>query len=205
MIVFDCEIVKGIAKHDEDRIPGIEYCDGWKDFDNMGISVICAYDYDEERHRVFCKDNFAAFQELINATDFVIGFNSLAFDNPLCAANDIHIPAEKSYDLLVEIWDAAGLEREFHYPSHTGYGLDACALVNFGISKSGNGAMAPVLWQRGQIGDVIDYCLNDIRLTKALLDIAIEEGGILNPNMHGADLLEIDVSRLLNSELGMGN
>jgi len=194
MIIFDCEIIKGIAKCDEEKIDGIEYCDGWRDFEGMGISVICAYDYAEERHRVFCKDNFDAFQELVNATDIVIGFNSLAFDNPLCAANGIDIPEAKSYDLLVEIWDAAGLSREFQHPSHIGYCLDACAKATFGIQKSGNGAMAPVCWQRGQIGEVIDYCLNDIRLTKALVDVAIEEGGFVNPKNYS--MLHIDTGRL---------
>ena len=195
MIIYDCEIVKGVDKHPEDRIDDIEYCDGWRDFEGMGISVICAYDYAEERHRVFCRDNFDAFQQLIDCTDIVIGFNSLAFDNPLCRANGINIPDEKSYDLLVEVWKAAGLAPEFEYPSHIGYGLDACAEVNFGIRKSGNGAMAPVCWQRGQIGEVIDYCLNDIRLTKALIDVAIEEGGFLNPK-DGGHILDINTERL---------
>jgi len=195
MIIFDCEIIKGIAKHPEDRIEDIEYCDGWKDFEGMGISVICAYDYAEDRHRVFCQDNLDAFQELVDSTDIVIGYNSIAFDNPLCAANNINIPASKSYDLLVEIWDAAGIGREFHYPSHVGYGLDACASLNLGTQKSGNGAMAPVCWQRGQIGDVIDYCLNDIRLTKGLIDMVIKEGGLLNPK-NGEAILMIDTDRL---------
>jgi len=189
MIIYDCEIIKGIAKHPEERIDGIEYCDGWRDFKGMGISVICAYDYAEDRYRTFCQDNFDAFQKLVDSTDIVIGFNSLAFDNPLCNANGINIPDAKSYDLLVEIWDAAGLGREFKFPSHIGYGLDACALVNLGAQKSGNGAMAPVCWQRGHIGDVIDYCLNDVRLTKALVDLAMTKGALLNPIFSEPEML----------------
>jgi hypothetical protein len=39
--IFDLEIIKAIPPKDEaDRIPGIEYCAGWKDFENMGISCI---------------------------------------------------------------------------------------------------------------------------------------------------------------------
>lgn len=181
MIIFDCEIVKAIAKKPEDRIPGIQYCEGWRDFSGMGISVICAYDYSTTRYRVFCQDNFAEFQKLVHEAGKVIGFNSLAFDNPLCAAHGLDIPVEKSWDLLSEIWAADGLSRSFEYPSHIGYSLDECSRVNFGFQKSGNGALAPVLWQRGQIGEVIDYCLNDIRLTKALVDAIIDHGEIRNP------------------------
>lgn len=182
MIIYDCEIIKGIARKGEPRIEGIEYCDGWRDFENMGISCICAYDYVEKRPRVFLEDNMDDFRELISRTDLVIGFNSLSFDNQLCRANDIDVPNEKSWDLLVEIWKGAGLSPCFQYPSHMGFSLDACGEANFGIKKSGNGAMAPVDWQQGRKGKVIDYCLNDVMpMTKRLVDKVMEQGYIIDP------------------------
>ncbi len=181
MIIYDCEIVKAIAKKDEPRIEGIEYCDGWRDFENMGISVICAYDYAEDRYRVFTGDNMSAFQALVDDTDVVIGFNSLAFDNPLCRANGLNVSDDKSWDLLAEIWAGAGLPKKFESPTHIGFGLDACAAANFGAQKSGNGALAPIAWQRGEVGGVIDYCINDVRLTKMLVDRVIDQGFIRDP------------------------
>lgn len=181
MIIYDCEIVKAIQSNNETSIEGIEYCEGWKDFENMGISIIGAYDYDSSRYRVFAKDNFQEFQDLVDSTDLVIGFNSLAFDNQLCAAHGIMVRDDKSYDLLVEIWKAAGLGDEFEYPSHLGFSLDECAQANFGLSKTGHGALAPVDWQRGNIGRVIDYCLNDVYLTKLLADEVFGEGSIIDP------------------------
>lgn len=181
MIIFDCEIIKGILGKGEEPEPGIEYCGGWRDFENMGISVIGAYDYDTDRYRVFCADNFSEFQEMVNDASVVIGFNSQGFDNPLCRANGIDVPDETSWDLLAEIWAGAGLSREFQYPTHLGFGLDACSAVNFCGQKSGHGAQAPVDWQRGQVGRVIDYCLHDVRLTKALVDRVMECGFLLDP------------------------
>jgi len=185
MIVYDCEIIKGIAKKDEERLPDIEYCEGWRDFSNMGISTICAYDFNTRRYHVFLKDNFEQFQKLVDETELIIGFNSLAFDNPLCRANGINVPDEKSWDLLVEIWAGAGLSRTFEYPTHVGFSLDACSEANFGTKKSGNGALAPVDWQRGKYGTVIDYCVNDIKLTKELVTLVIEIGGIWDPRTPG--------------------
>lgn len=181
MIIYDCEIVRGIAKRDEPRLPGIEYCQGWRDFAGMGISVIGAFDYTEGRYRVFAADNFTEFRDLVDRADLVIGFNSLGFDNPLCRANGLLVSDHKSYDLLAEIWAGAGLPRTFQYPSHVGFGLDACAAANFGGAKTGNGALAPVEWQRGRIGSVIDYCLNDVRLTKALVDLVMAQGCLRDP------------------------
>ena len=181
MIVYDCEIKKAIAKKGEERLPDIEYCEGWRDFENMGISTICAYDFNTRRYRAFLEDNFDEFQKLVDETDIVIGFNSLAFDNPLCRANGLNVPDEKSWDLLVEIWAAAGLSRTFEYPSHIGFSLDACSAANFDAQKSGNGALAPVDWQRGKIGAVIDYCLNDVKLTQELMHLVLNVGSIVDP------------------------
>lgn len=65
LLVYDCEIVKAIPSSKEAPTPGIEYCAGWRDFANMGISVIGAYDYETDRYRVFLEDGFQEFAELV--------------------------------------------------------------------------------------------------------------------------------------------
>lgn len=180
-IIFDCEIKKAIPPENEELIEGIQYCRGWHDTKNMGISVICAYDYSTEKFRVFCADNMQEFQKLVNESDIIAGFNNIAFDNKLCAANGITIPDEKSFDILVEIWKAAGLNSCYSYSSHSGFGLDAMCQANFRIGKTGYGGTAGVDWQQGKIGTVIDYCLNDIKLTQMLLEKIIKKQKLVNP------------------------
>lgn len=181
MLIYDCEIKKDIAKKGEPIESGIEYCGGWRDFEGMGITVIGVYDYQTDRYRVFLEDNLSEFQDLIAQRELVVGFNNNAFDNLLCEANGLWIPSEKSYDLLVEIWAGAGLGPRFNPSTHGGFGLDACSAVNFGTQKSGNGALAPIDWQRGKYGSVIDYCLNDVKLTKDLMDLVLNQGSIICP------------------------
>ena len=181
MIVYDCEIIRAISSPREPQMAGIEYCNGWHDHANMGISCIGAFDYTEQRYRIFCQDNLQEFQRLVDRADLVVGFNSVGFDNKLCAANGIIIPDEKSYDLLIAVWNAAGLGDVFTYPTHVGFGLDAICSANFGASKSGHGALAPIEWQHGNIGNVIDYCINDVRLTVRLLNYVISHGQIKDP------------------------
>ena len=181
MIIYDCEIVKGILKKGDLPVSGIEYCHGWRDFENMGIRVIGAYDYSTDRYRVFLEDNFEEFQNLIFSTDLVVGFNSLNFDNNLLRANGFSLDDGHSYDLLKEIWAGAGLGATFSPSTHGGFGLDACCWANFQTSKTGHGAMAPIDWQQGRRGKVIDYCLMDVRLTKQLLDKVINQGWVLDP------------------------
>lgn len=91
------------------------------------------------------------------------------------------MPPGDTYDLLVEIWAGAGLGPEFRFQTHAGYGLDAVCERNLGLRKTGNGALAPVLWQQGKRGQVIDYCLQDVKMERALLDLIREFGSIISP------------------------
>ena len=191
VIIFDAEIIKAIPpKNDEDRIPGIEYCEGWRDFSNMGVSVIGAYDYLTDRYRVFCQDNFYEFADRISDPDcVVVSFNGHQFDKPLLDASGLPAMAGLEefelayhYDILRELWKSLGHDPDvFTQETHSGCGLEACCQANFGLKKTGSGASAPIDWQRGRIGKVIDYCLNDVRLTKRLFDRIMGEGFLINP------------------------
>jgi hypothetical protein len=190
-VIYDCEIIKAIPPRDGVRLEGIEYCEGWGDHANMGVSVIGAYSYADDRYRVFCNDNFVEFVDLLNRSDLAVGFNNINFDDRLIAATD-SIPSLNSvarYDILVEAWAAVGLGPTFDFKTHGGYGLDAICEATFGEKKSGNGALAPVDWQKGEIGTVIDYCLMDVRLTKKLFDMAVSGTPIKNPKT--GDLLTL--------------
>lgn len=181
-VVYDIEIERAIAGEGELRQEGVEYCEGWKDYEGMGISVVGCYDYVEDRYRVFCKDNLEEFGGLLGVRELYVGFNSVAFDNKVLRLHlKDEVPEGRCYDLLREMWAAHGLGPEFRSPSHKGFSLDATAGANFGRGKTGSGAAAPVQWQRGEVGSVIDYCLTDVWLTKRLFDKVREEGGLLSP------------------------
>ncbi len=182
-VIYDIEILRAIPnKPPFKKLEGIEYCEGWHDHANMGIGCLCAYDYLEDRYRVFTEKNLNEFIDLIQARELLVGFNSIAFDNNVVKACLGFDPGTlKNYDLLCEIWVASGLTSKFQYPSHAGFGLDETCRVNFGTQKSGDGAMAPVDWQRGGYGTVIDYCINDVKLTKQLFDSALAGLPIKSP------------------------
>ncbi|MCK5111078.1 MAG: hypothetical protein KAQ94_06110 [Arcobacteraceae bacterium] len=196
MLIYDCEIIKAIPNKNEEPIENIEYCKGWGDHKGMGISVAGVYDYIEDRYRVFTQDNFQEFQELIDNRDLIIGFNSLGFDNKLCEANGINISHKNHYDIMLEIAKLVNPNYKTR-PSFKGCGLDKCCEVNFNTKKSGNGALAPIDWQNGKIGTVIDYCLNDVKLTKRLLD-EIMFNGLLTSPVDENIVLEFDNTILIN-------
>lgn len=195
ILIYDCEIIKAVPVdyRNTEPLEGIEYCEGWKDFDNMGISVIGAYLSWEKEFIAFTDEPnvkrtskvlpLSYFQEALNEADIIVGFNHISFDNNLIKANGFEIPNEaKHYDILVEMWAAVGLGPEFIFPHHAGFSLDQTCKVNGIGEKTGTGANAAVLWQRGQYQEVIDYCLHDVRLTLDLLrNIQENDGWIMNP------------------------
>ena len=66
-------------------------------------------------------------------------------------------------------------------PTHAGYGLDALAIANGLTGKTGHGADAPVDWQLGRYGSVIDYCLEDVRITAKLIHKVIMGDPLTSP------------------------
>src|SRR6476660_2048352 len=109
MFIFDIEIKNAIPpKNFADRKADVTYCNGWEDYEGMGIAVICVWDYVADQSRVFGEETLSEFQEFANSHDIAIGYNSIRFDNNVLRANNVVIPPNKSYDILAEIYSALG-------------------------------------------------------------------------------------------------
>jgi hypothetical protein len=183
ILIYDCEIINCIPSKYEKNQPDLSYCKGWSDFNCMGISVIGTWrnfntfnpfgkyeafvNYDNSA-RFGSTDVGYKFQDLLLECDLLIGFNSLSFDDKLCRANNFILRTE--FDLLVEVRKASGQgDGTYQYGiTRQGYALKDLARENLPYNKSASGELAPVMWQRGQKQEVIDYCLRDIKITKEL-------------------------------------
>jgi len=60
------------------------------------------------------------------------------------------------------------------------FGLDGLAEGTFGLHKTGHGANAPILYQQGKYAELLEYNLNDVRLTKKLFDFIQEYGFVVD-------------------------
>ena len=156
----------------------------------MGISCIGVYESRQDRYRMFLGDNMdqviALFRDTIKGGGIIVAFNSFNFDNKLVVANlDISegfLKPEYHYDILREIWISKSLDPDvFNFETHGGYGLDAVCEETIGTRKTGHGAHAPVDWQRGNIGAVIDYCLMDVWNETELFKFILKYGFIRSP------------------------
>jgi len=191
IVVYDVEIALAIPSRDEPKLPVFDYCEGWGDKSNMGVACAAACvlssTWTIPQYRVFFKDNLESLKKLLRDADLVVGHNILAFDNELLKCEGLVIPESKCYDTLRESWLAAGLEPQYKSKSHAGFSLDSLCEANFGEKKIGNGAFAPLLFQVGKYGELVDYCLRDVWLTVMLFKTMSSEGRQLRDprNLHG--------------------
>jgi hypothetical protein len=59
-------------------------------------------------------------------------------------------------------------------------GLDGLAQGTLGMGKIGHGSKSPAMIQAGKWGEVFEYCLHDVRLTKKLFDFANKYGYLID-------------------------
>lgn len=196
IVIYDIEILRAIRRPNEEVIPGVEYCGGFDDHENCGISTLCAYEEAPDGSimaQVFCADNLKEFQTVVDQARWVIGFNNSKFDDKVCLANGIVIPFSKSIDLLRQMWIAAGLDPDnYQKETHAGFGLDAVCKLAFGVGKSLDGYRAPIEWQRGNYGKVISYCLRDVALTYRLFE-RIQRVRVIPHPLRPSEQLRVDL------------
>lgn len=113
------------------------------------------------------QDLFYHLAEIATEKKLIIGHNIINFDIEVLHGEF------KEYGLLnKEIKDgipSAILARMLYVDTMTGFGyrisLENLAQAVLGRGKTGNGAMAPILWREKKYKEVIDYCNNDVQLT----------------------------------------
>lgn len=167
IVVYDLEIKK----------PVDQCVKGWGGHDEMGISVGACYDYRSARYRIFMDDNIHQLVERLNEPGtLVVAFNHIVFDNKLLRGSGYPLlPDEKLklYDMLMVSKAGCGLSGGARVK---GFKLDDHLEVLKLPKKIGEGAEAPIKWQKGLIGEVVDYCLNDVFSERSLFEYMYVRG-----------------------------
>lgn len=174
---------KRIAVFDLEIKTPIDQCSrGWQSHDEMGISVLCLYDYTTNRYRVFDDLNQEDAKSILYNYDYVVGFNTVNFDWKVVKASwSSHGKrASKDFDILREIWISKGLNPDVFNPrTHGGYKLDDVAADTIQMRKSANGELAPIMYQDGRFAELFDYCLEDVRIERTLFEFAVENSYVI--------------------------
>ncbi len=139
---------------------------GWDHVDKLGISVACAYDSKT--------DQFLSYEEkdlrkLINLCEerLVVGYNIRGFDLAVLAPYGLD---PKDLDVFDLMYDLAALTRQRYLK------LEHVAQGTLGTGKSADGLQAVEWYKAGQIQKIIDYCLQDVKVTRDIFQHGRQNG-----------------------------
>lgn len=196
MIIYDCEIKKCIPQKSDNPVnPYVyNYCKGWGDFSGMGISCIVTYNTLSSEYKLYMDDNIHLFaNDIIGAEGPFIGFNNAQFDNPLiasCVGKEIgDYLASNCYDIMrnsILGFDPSKVNSKKIIMK--GFSLNNFSNTNLGSAKTGSGELAPMLYQKGKIADLVNYCMMDVKLTLGLVRLIRDTGHLKHPNIDRATI-----------------
>jgi DEAD/DEAH box helicase domain-containing protein len=132
---------------------------GWNRAEKMGVSCAVLYDSESGHFHDYSQDQVADLCRHLAQLDRVVGFNLIRFDYRvlagLCDFDFYNLP---TLDILVKIHDNLGYRLS----------LDHLAKNTLGAQKSADGLMALTWWQQGEMDKIIEYCTQDVRVTRDL-------------------------------------
>lgn len=140
---------------------------GWSNIEQLGLAVAVTNSSRDNLCRVYRAGDTKALLEELQAADCVAGFNIKGFDfRVLQPYVDFDLSRLPNLDLLLEVKAAAGFR-----PS-----LDNLCAATLGEGKSGDGVEAIQWWREGRQDEVIEYCKQDVLLTRKLHEWGAREG-----------------------------
>lgn len=158
-IIFDLETQK-----DFEEVGGREH------LEKLGVSVLGAYSYMRDEYRVFEERELAEFEPWLSTSALVVGFNIRGFDLPVLRPHvSIALDQLPILDLMDDIVERNGFR----------VSLDSIANASLGMKKSAHGLQAVWWYREGKIQEIKEYCLQDVRLTKAVYEYGKQHGHVL--------------------------
>ena len=149
---------------------------GWHRADLMGISCAVLYDSKQDEFYEFLDHQVPQLIERLQRFEMVVGFNIKRFDyRVLSGYSSFDFNTLPTLDILEEIHKRLGYRLS----------LEHLARVTLDIKKTADGLQALRWWQQGRIREIIDYCKNDVAITRDLFLYGEKNGYLLFQNKAG--------------------
>ncbi len=149
----------------------------------LNVSVVVIYSYNEDKYIAYEKDELDELGERLKNAGIIIGFAINRFDLPVLSKHyDFNLFSIPNIDILDDIETLSGKR----------IGLDLLAKENLGYGKTGKGLEAPILYEKGKIKELKEYCKNDVKVTKEIYDLAKNQGYLIVPQKYSDDSVKVE-------------
>jgi DEAD/DEAH box helicase domain-containing protein len=142
---------------------------------DLDISVVCIHNSDNNEITHYFTEDLGKLWPILESSDALVGYNSDHFDIPLLnkyyegdprSKSGAGLSKIKSIDLMSEIRKSIGRRIK----------LDDIVSATLGESKSSHGLQAIIWWRNGEKDKVVEYCKQDVNVTRKLYDYIKENG-----------------------------
>ena len=149
---------------------------GWHRADLMKISCAVLYDSRQDCFMDFMENQVERFIERLQTFDLIVGFNIKRFDyQVLKGYSDFNFQNLKNLDILEEVKNYLDFRLS----------LAHLAAATLGESKSADGLQALRWWQQGRILEIIQYCRQDVKITRELYRFGRDNGFLIYQDRSG--------------------
>ncbi len=155
---------------------------GQQNLHKLDASFVGVYSYDKNEYFSFFENQFNDLESLIQKAGLIIGFSINRFDIPVLEKYfKFNLRAIPKLDLLEEI--ELGLGQRVS--------LDILAKTNLGIGKTHHGLEAIRFYNEKNWVELKNYCLNDVKITKDLYDLAKKQGHLMVPRKYSDEIVKV--------------
>lgn len=133
----------------------------------LGLSIGVTYSTADQDYHVYMETDVDALVRDLSQADLVVGFNVLSFDyEVLSAYSDYPFHEIPTVDMLDHIYRTLGFR----------VSLDSLASATLKEKKSADGLAAVRWYKSGQMDKIIEYCKQDVKVTKELYESGKKNG-----------------------------
>lgn len=141
---------------------------GWKNFKQLEVSVGCAYDSKTDEVLTFLEKDMPELCRLCEER-LVVGYNIIGFDLPILEKYGLKLEGLDTFDIMLEVQNVSN----WRFVK-----LEKVAQATLGTGKSAEGTMAVKWWEEGKVDKIIEYCKQDVVVTRDVFNFGRENGFI---------------------------
>lgn len=139
---------------------------GWDFVDKLGVSIACAYDSKTDEFLTFRENELKKLIQLCEER-LIVGYNIRGFDLPVLVPYGLDTKGLDVFDIM---YDLEALTRQRYLK------LEAVARGTLNAGKSADGLLAVEWWKTGQVDKIIEYCLQDVKVTRDVFQFGRQNG-----------------------------
>ena len=157
---------------------------GWGNIHKMGLAVGVVWDSLDQEFFTYEEKDARQLVDKLRTADLAVGFNIIGFDyTVLQPYSDFDLQEINTFDMLVDVKKQLGFRLSLnHLAQHT---LNA--------EKSADGLVSLQWYKEGKISKIIQYCKQDVEITRDLFLFG-EKNGYVNYQSRSGNPLKLEVN-----------